>query len=190
KLTRFGARDYDAEPGRWSSKDPLGFAGDDTNLYVYTQNDPVNRRDPFGLQSSRAHKLVPNNEAKRDAQKLIDGTEMAKEVGEAVNAAVGKQFKKYVHEKIKSNALKAAKDNIAPGAQKEVEKVIEEVPEKTKPFIERVSGVIKDLWQGCIDNTAGDPGETASNPKPVTPRPAQSGTSDGGMNRKWIPPMF
>jgi RHS repeat-associated protein len=33
RLTRFGARDYDADTGRWMSKDPIGFDGGDTNLY-------------------------------------------------------------------------------------------------------------------------------------------------------------
>ncbi|HLL54423.1 MAG TPA: RHS repeat-associated core domain-containing protein, partial [Myxococcaceae bacterium] len=44
----FGARDYDAETGRWTSKDPLRFAGGDTNLYAYTWQDPVNLVDPEG----------------------------------------------------------------------------------------------------------------------------------------------
>jgi RHS repeat-associated protein len=35
KLTRFGARDYDAETGRWTAKDPISFAGGDFNLYGY-----------------------------------------------------------------------------------------------------------------------------------------------------------
>jgi RHS repeat-associated protein len=47
-LTRFGARDYDAEVGRWTAKDPIGFAGGDTNLYAYVGNDPVNLFDPTG----------------------------------------------------------------------------------------------------------------------------------------------
>ena len=45
-LLRFGARDYDPEIGRWISKDPIGFAGGDTNLYAYVVNDPVNHK-PF-----------------------------------------------------------------------------------------------------------------------------------------------
>src|SRR5581483_283386 len=41
KLTRFGARDYDAETGRWTAKDPSRFAGLDSNLYGYVFNNPV-----------------------------------------------------------------------------------------------------------------------------------------------------
>jgi RHS repeat-associated protein len=47
-LVRFGARDYDAYTGRWTSKDPILFAGGDTNLYVYVGNDPVNEVDVDG----------------------------------------------------------------------------------------------------------------------------------------------
>src|SRR5258706_9184965 len=47
-LVRFGARDYDAETGRWTAKDPLGFAGGALNLYTYVLHDPVNRSDPTG----------------------------------------------------------------------------------------------------------------------------------------------
>jgi len=52
KLVRFGARDYDAEAGRWTSRDPILFASGHTNLYVYAANDPVNLRDTRGLQSA------------------------------------------------------------------------------------------------------------------------------------------
>ena len=48
-LTRFGARDYDAETGRWTAKDPILFNGGDTNLYGYVLQDPINSIDPSGL---------------------------------------------------------------------------------------------------------------------------------------------
>ena len=48
-LVRFGARDYDPEIGRWTAKDPLGFPGGDSNLYVYAANDPIDFMDPTGL---------------------------------------------------------------------------------------------------------------------------------------------
>jgi RHS repeat-associated protein len=50
-LTRFGARDYDPSVGRWTSKDPIRFAGDGVNLYGYVLDDPVNAFDPSGLLS-------------------------------------------------------------------------------------------------------------------------------------------
>lgn len=51
RLTRFGARDYDAETGRWTAKDPSRFKGGDTNLYRYTFSDPINFRDTSGKSS-------------------------------------------------------------------------------------------------------------------------------------------
>lgn len=48
KLTRFGYRDYDAETGKWTAKDPIGFEGGDSNLYGYVLGDPVNFVDPTG----------------------------------------------------------------------------------------------------------------------------------------------
>ena len=48
-LVRLGTRDYDAGTGRWLTKDTIGFAGNDSNLYRYVRNDPVNLADPTGL---------------------------------------------------------------------------------------------------------------------------------------------
>uniref|UniRef100_A0A486XHH7 Rhs family protein n=1 Tax=Rheinheimera sp. BAL341 TaxID=1708203 RepID=A0A486XHH7_9GAMM len=48
-LVRFGYRDYDPQTGRWTARDPIGFAGGDTNLYGYVLGDPVNFIDPSGL---------------------------------------------------------------------------------------------------------------------------------------------
>jgi len=47
-LVRFGRRDYASILGRWTAKDPIGFAGGDTNVYAYCGSDPVNRIDPRG----------------------------------------------------------------------------------------------------------------------------------------------
>ena len=52
-LVRFGARDYDPEVGRWTSKDPIGFGGGQANLYVYVGNDPVNFFDPDGTSKTK-----------------------------------------------------------------------------------------------------------------------------------------
>ena len=50
-LVRFGYRDYDPNTGRWTAKDPVLFDGDDTDLYGYVLNDPINFVDPWGLLS-------------------------------------------------------------------------------------------------------------------------------------------
>ena len=49
ELVHFGARDYDPVIGRWTTRDPLGFAGGDTNLYGYVLQDPVDWIDESGL---------------------------------------------------------------------------------------------------------------------------------------------
>lgn len=48
KLVRFGARDYDSETGRWTSKDPILFKGGSTNIFGYVDSDPINFIDPSG----------------------------------------------------------------------------------------------------------------------------------------------
>jgi hypothetical protein len=47
-LNRFGYRDYDAEVGRWTARDPIRFAGGDINLYAYVSNNPLMFIDPTG----------------------------------------------------------------------------------------------------------------------------------------------
>lgn len=49
---RFGARDYDPQTGRWTAKNPIGFAGVDTNLFAYSFSDPINVIDTDGLSGT------------------------------------------------------------------------------------------------------------------------------------------
>jgi hypothetical protein len=57
QLARFGARDYDANIGRWTAKDPVGlWAG--FSLYAYTYGDPVNWIDPEGKSGMLAVRSV------------------------------------------------------------------------------------------------------------------------------------
>ncbi len=53
-LGYYRARYYDPKLGRFLTEDPLPLAArpvEETNAYVYVRNNPVNRVDPFGLQS-------------------------------------------------------------------------------------------------------------------------------------------
>jgi RHS repeat-associated protein len=52
-LLRFGARDYDPTTGRWTTQDPISFAGGSLGLYTYTNNDPINATDPEGTAEYR-----------------------------------------------------------------------------------------------------------------------------------------
>ena len=57
------ARYYDADTGRFISKDPLsGFVTrpQSLNRWVYVKNDPVNRRDPAGLDYESCEFCGPN----------------------------------------------------------------------------------------------------------------------------------
>lgn len=47
-LVRFGARDYDPEMGRWTTKDSSLFDSGSSNLYVYSENDAINNIDSNG----------------------------------------------------------------------------------------------------------------------------------------------
>jgi RHS repeat-associated protein len=60
-LVRFGSRDYDAETGRWTAKDPLLFGGGSSNLYQYCDGDPVNWIDPDGLNNRKRGRKPPRS---------------------------------------------------------------------------------------------------------------------------------
>jgi len=72
-LVRFGARDYDPTVGRWTSKDPIGFASEDTNLYAYVYNDPVNSVDPSGLFLNLVAGCLISGGIELASQMIIDG---------------------------------------------------------------------------------------------------------------------
>ena len=83
QLVKFGARDYDPEVGRWTSRDPILFGGGDTNLYGYVFNDPVNFIDDNGLSAkditrirntfARAVNELDNIGGRRHGSGLING---------------------------------------------------------------------------------------------------------------------
>lgn len=114
-LVRFGARDYDAVTGRWTSKDPLGFGAGDTNLYAYVFSDPINLVDPTGLNvgaPSFAESLIPVWGSGREA---VNDFQCGRYGWAAVNAAmaVGDVF---LVKALATGALKAAGRGAARGA--------------------------------------------------------------------------
>ena len=67
-LVRFGYRDYDPDVGRWTAKDPILFAGGDTDLYGYVLNNPLNAFDSLGLSEEDVSKI--NNTFRSTVDKL------------------------------------------------------------------------------------------------------------------------
>jgi len=57
KLIRFGARDYDAFAGRWSTKDNILFDSDGLNLYEYAMSDANNFIDLDGYRASCVYSI-------------------------------------------------------------------------------------------------------------------------------------
>ncbi|HTN52791.1 MAG TPA: fibronectin type III domain-containing protein [Anaeromyxobacter sp.] len=88
-LTRFGARDYDAEAGRWISKDPLLFQGGSTNLYEYVGNDPLDLVDPVGLY---ARCSVKGNKVAITIPIQFKGKGASKELTKAWRDAIQKEW--------------------------------------------------------------------------------------------------
>ncbi len=75
KLVRFGFRDYDPETGRWTARDPIGFAGGDSNLYGYVFSDPVNWVDLSGLSGimGRIKDWWNTGDTITDTQAVVEG---------------------------------------------------------------------------------------------------------------------
>ena len=81
-MVRFGARDYDPVTARWTSKDPIRFAGGDANLYGYVLGDPLNKIDPEGLFDIPVIYPSPNYDA---PDPVINRYPAEKEVGIAIS---------------------------------------------------------------------------------------------------------
>jgi RHS repeat-associated protein len=54
-LILFGRRYYNPGSGTWLQRDPIGFAGGQTNLYSFVGNSPTNSADPSGLARVNFH---------------------------------------------------------------------------------------------------------------------------------------
>lgn len=111
KLTRFGLRDYDAETGRWTVKDPIGFRGGDTNLFGYVLNDPINGLDPSGLGGIG----MCTQEDKNKIKKILDDVKAPKLVKDLFDKATPYYQIPYT-EKVKADVVPDVKINPDNGA--------------------------------------------------------------------------
>lgn len=64
--------DYDAQTGRWLTKDPIRFNGSAENIYGYTANDPINFVDRNGKWATAAAAAIVVVEGIRTAAAWSD----------------------------------------------------------------------------------------------------------------------
>lgn len=109
KLVRFATRDYDAETGRWTTKDPILFNGGQENLYIYAENDPVNREDVHGLDSNwlKWVKDLWDGRSKESRFKKLN------KIDKGIKREVGKEYTKLIKED-----EKLAKEAVDPFSKK------------------------------------------------------------------------
>jgi RHS repeat-associated protein len=76
-------RGYDAQLGRFISRDPLGEDGG-INLYGYTENDPLNYNDPLGLTKGGKQNISTGGFTKNSDPRLVEeAMEVAKKAGQS-----------------------------------------------------------------------------------------------------------
>lgn len=74
-LSYYGYRFYSPDMGRWTTRDPLGESGG-INLYAFVENNPLNWRDPWGLDidnSKGTDTVFYKDEDNIDVQKVEPG---------------------------------------------------------------------------------------------------------------------
>jgi RHS repeat-associated protein len=119
QLTRFGYRDYDAYTGKWTAKDPIDFAGGDSNLYGYVLGDPVNFFDNKGLLPNIIKELFYPTPLGEGSDNISTLEEL---FGETPNLSRNKQTKKWkrLHSDSTLNSNKSSLDFWRKKSTKEI----------------------------------------------------------------------
>ena len=88
-LYYYRARYYDPKGGRFISKDPIGFAGGDVNLYRYVFNNPQLYTDPLGLAVGDWWDFSANFERARQIarEELLKRSRSHNDMGDAMRHA-------------------------------------------------------------------------------------------------------
>ncbi len=84
------ARFYDPQMGRFTSEDPLGFDGGDSNVFAFGWNNPKRWNDPYGLASSNENKTILGISAAAATAIAVTGIRIScifGYIGEIVSAA-------------------------------------------------------------------------------------------------------
>ena len=94
-LYYYRARVLDTDTGKFTTRDPISFAGGDANLYRYVQNNPINFIDPSGLTPAStaaglASGALTRNKVKKQCQGIDPSGKriIAAAAGGAVSGAI------------------------------------------------------------------------------------------------------
>lgn len=126
-LVRLGARDYDAESGRWTAKDPLFFYSNQTSFYVYADGDPINWRDQTGMDDTKA---------------------IAKDIAKGIW--------KGRTEESRTKELKKLDKGVG-NSLKEYKKLIKEDEKTAKEGVNPLFNALTNLWNTCSNALAPEP---------------------------------
>jgi RHS repeat-associated protein len=135
-LVRFGYRDYDPEVGRWTAKDPIGFAGGDTDLYGYALNNPVNFVDENGLFIESILKIFDKDKKVQDASNRIN--QLILEKGQIINKCISSGCSPTDYDK-----LNEIESQISDTRQQAIEDVKEAANEVSKSYLDLIFEIIK-----------------------------------------------
>jgi RHS repeat-associated protein len=151
KFVRFSARDYDAETGRWTVKDPIGFAGGDDNLYGYSGNDPVNQKDPNGLENLKLKQFQDPIKDKRQAKKVYTKSKVGAQLIDEQIFDKAEDKAACVRNSTASKELKKFTQNPTSDEYKKLMEDEEKNEESLWDFFKPVT----DLFKRSSDNLAG-----------------------------------
>ena len=128
-LVRFGYRGYDPDTGRWTAKDPIFFAGGDTELYRYCLNNAVNFFDPYGL-IVEADPFASSPNIPVPSEQFLRHTEMSSMVFATASAIVGNTPGVIVFGSVKlfAGGLKSALYSSTPCNDAVKESIIQSIP--------------------------------------------------------------
>ena len=141
-LINFRMRWYDAETGRWLSKDPIGLSGG-LNLYVFCLDKPNLIRDPYGLDKEEDDDNSDPDKWKDVGEGVANAFAEMYPYGEVVGAlplaAVAVPFAQEV------NGWKAAKDALLSGALEDNDKygLLEDAEEDVRKGSRAVDSAMK-----------------------------------------------
>lgn len=110
-LVRFGARDYDSEIGRWTTKDRSLSAGLRDNFYAYARSAPTQYVDPRGLSGWDVLKNLAKDIGEETAESVVLGDD-------APPPDAGKAIGKFAEDGIEALVTKHPVGKIVVGAPK------------------------------------------------------------------------